>query len=676
MASLIAPRRLAALFGLAVALEAPRAGAWYFPEHVVLAKDGVAELAPEVRGVLASAIGRARAEGLSLCAGVEVGLDDLPSSAPMNTRMLRAHAGADCVPFTALPALAGDHADGPAELRAVLAGVKGRELVTAAAHEWGRFLAKVRASPKAPVERMSFVHELDVDFYFLDPGYELRAQRTRSHFVDASRPLYDLVRDVGLAGAVDNAVGQFLGHHLRSLELATHGQVADALLEHGFAVHFLEDAFSAGHLVMTDRTWSRGNTYARRRHDFFNASGLRVKRAASVEPCEAQREAFQAGLPACWTTTGDGHMGLSADTTDRAHVVRALVKVDLQLAMALDPARVEAFFAKLGERDQIAFADLVDPTPWWTLPRAARKTRPGATEYARHLVNKTAEAIEALRAGGPRRTVDVGALPQGPLLDARVVASTIEPCEAAPEGGEEADFACGPGRALALGSVGVSLLRPLLVELPVAQDDVAQLEGAAADDHGPAFQLLASLGTGALFPRSATVDLFAPGLGVSMGLSYRFGTYLPGRRNRAAVELNAGISTALHYDARGQAGGHPLVTMLEQELRFPIAWELLTSYGLPLDLRKTHDAGSVIYLGGARIREALIGPVPRLWGADVEIAALALSNGQGAYPLYSVSPELRFHLGLADPSVVQPSLPSSWGPTISLTLSGGYATFF
>lgn len=659
------------------------AAAWYFPEHVALAKQSLEQLPRDVREVLGTAVDRARAQGLALCSGVTVGLEDLPASEPMRTKMLRAHAGADCVPFTALPALAGDHADGPAELRGVLAASKGRELVTAAAFEWNRFLEKVRQSPKAPVERMSFVHELDVDFYFLDPGYELRAQKSRSHFVDAGRDLTAVVRDIGLAGALDNAIGQFLGHHLRSLELATHGRTADALLEHGFAMHFLEDAFSAGHLVMTDRVWNDGNTRARQRHDFFNAAGLRVRRATSAEPCEALEQSLEPGLPPCWTTSGDGHLGLARDSSDRVHVVRALEKAEIQLAMALDPERVDATFERLGERERIAFGDLVDPTPWWTLPRHARRQRPGSAAYAARLVSGATRALARLREEGPRRTIDVGTFSSGPLLARDVVLEAIDPCtddDATPndphDDGEDRNFACPAGRVLSLGSVGTSLLRPLLAELPAAQDDVATLEGAAKTDHGLAFQLLASMSTGALFPRDALVDLYAPGLGVAMGVSYRFGTYLPGRRNRAAVELNGGISTALHYDARGNAGGHPQVTFLEQEVRWPVAWELLTSYGLPLDLRKAHDAGSVILFGGVRLHEALQDPSPRLWGADIEVAALALSSGQGAYPLYSVSPELRFHFGLADPSIAQPSLGGRWGPMISLTLTGGYATFF
>jgi hypothetical protein len=232
------------------------------------------------------------------------------------------------------------------------------------------------------------------------------------------------------------------------------------------------------------------------------------------------------------------------------------------------------------------------------------------------------------------------------------------------------------GRALALGSVGASLIRPLLVDLPAAQDDASRLKGEAASDHGVAFQLLASATGGALFPHRAAVDLYLPGVGVAMGLAYRFGTYLPGRRNRAAFEINAGVSTSLHVDSRGHAGGHPQVTMLEQEIRWPLVWEALTSYVLPLDLGRSHTAGSVIALGGARVREVLTDPTPRFWGVDFEVVALALSSGRGAYPLYSVSPELRLHCGVADAGVVQPSLAGTWGPTLALTLSGGYATLF
>lgn len=670
----------ALLFGavaLATCAWSRSSAAWYFPEHVVIAKDAVDQLAPDVRETLRAAVARARADGLPLCAPIDVGIEELSATTPVYTRMVRAPLGVDCVPFAALGALAGDHADGTNELRAALVGSKGRELTTAAAYEWRRFLEQVDRAPKAPVERMSFVHELDVDFYFIDPGYELRAQRTRSHFVDAGRPLDEVVRNAGVAGAVDNAVGQFVVHHLRSLELASRKYVTEALLEHAFAVHFLEDAFSSGHLVMTDRRWADGNTLARSRHDFFDARGLRVTRATSAEPCSVLETSFEAGLPPCWTTFGDGYLGIARDSSDRVHVVRAVRKAQLELAFALDPPRVTKFFDALGEREKISFGDYLDPAPWWTLRRNVRRTRPATAAYAERLVRGIVTAIDRLREGTPMPMVVIGRPTAGALFSASIIATSAEPCiDDVAETAGEPDDVCGQGRSLALGTVGASLLRPMLVELPAAQDDVAKLEGAAELDHGIAFQLLASASTGALFPKAAPVDLYVPGLGVSLGIAYRFGTYLPGRRNRSAVELNAGVSTALHYDARGRAGGHPQVTMLEQEIRWPILWEGLTSYVRPLDLRKSHQAGSIIVFGGARVREVLTDPAPRLWGIEAELIAVALSNGRGAYPLYSVSPELRFHFGFADPSVVQPSLAGVWGPTVSLTLAGGYATFF
>ena len=247
---------------------------------------------------------------------------------------------------------------------------------------------------------------------------------------------------------------------------------------------------------------------------------------------------------------------------------------------------------------------------------------------------------------------------------------------ALPAFADEADRApCGDGRALALGTPGVSLLRPLLVEWPAAQADVSELQGESKHDLGWAVQLLAAASAAVLFPPRAPVDFLLPAVGVSAGLSYRWGTYLPGRVNRSIAELNAGISEALHYDSDGRAGGYPHVTLLDQELRWPILWELFTSYLLPLDLRKGHEAGRVLFLNGVRVHELVTSPAPVLWGVDLEVMAIALSHGRGAYPLYAASPELRLHVGVANPHAAQPSFEAVWGPTIGIEFTGGYATF-
>jgi hypothetical protein len=529
---------------------------------------------------------------------------------------------------------------------------------------------------------MSFVHSLDVAFYFIDPGYELRAQATQAHFADAGRPIDEVVR-IAATGRVDSSLGQFLAHHLRSLQLAALGAVSDALLEHAFALHFLQDAFAAGHLVMTEQTWKSGNANARRRHDFFNAKGLAVGRAMSAEPCPMLEAGSLelSGLTPCWVTSGDGYLGTSPDASDRMHAARAVTKVQLELALALDPRRTLAMVEALGERQQLALGQLVEPGPWWTVKASERHKLQASAARTLRLVRAAAGAVARLRASAALPEIEVGTHLRPELFDPNVLAEALDPCrpreQVAPEFLDDADIGtCGPSRALGLGGVGVSLLRPVLVVWPASQVDPSSLKGESKEDLGWAAQLLTAASAGALFPPRAPVDFFAPALSVSAGISYRWGTYLPGRLNRSMAELNVGISEALQVNSRGGSGGNPHVTMLDQELRWPLLWELLTSYTLPLDIAKGHEAGQLLFFSGVRVHELVTNPTPVFWGIELESIALALSRGGGAYPLYTASPELRLYVGVANPSVAQPSYPATWGPTVGLELTGGYATFF
>jgi len=677
--------RLAAGASLATCVlsTAGEARAWYFPEHVVIAHDGVMQLPPDIREVLQGAVSRARGEGLRLCPRMDLPIEDFAQSRPLETRMIHSEVGVDCVPYGALPALAGDHASSAAELRAVVTSDKGIEITSAAAYEWGRFREALARLPNSPLERMSFVHALDVAFYFIDPGYELRAQATQAHFIDGGRSIEETVRGMATNGELGNALAQFLAHHLRSLELGARGSVAEAILEHGFAMHFLQDAFAAGHLVMTEATWRSGNAHARRRHDFFNAKGLGVGRAMSVEPCPALGAGSLelSGLTPCWVTTGDGHLGTSSDASDRLHAARASTKAELQFALAIDPGRVVEAVEALGEREKLALGQIVEPVPWWTVSASDRRRLRASASRTTRLVRAAAAAIDRLRAAASMPAVEVSAEPTPGLFDPFFLADAFAPCKPAgevdPALADETDAApCGAGRTLALGTVGVSLVRPMLVEWPASQAPASSLQGEAKQDFGWAAELLAAASAGVLFPPRGPVDFFAPAIGVSAGLSYRWGTYLPGRLNRSVAELNVGISEALQYDSRGASGGNTHVTLLDQELRWPIAWELLTSYLLPLDIAKGHEAGGVLFLDGVRVHELVTNPTPVFWGMDLEVAAIALSRGHGAYPLYTASPELRLYVGVANPRAAQPSFPATWGPTLGIELTGGYATLF
>lgn len=679
----VRPSRIVALCAASAALAATgTAQAWYFPEHAAITHDGLMQLPRELYAVLGEAVGRARAEGLELCEAIEVPLEAIPMRRPLETRMLRLQSGASCVPYSVLPALAGDHASSAAELYAVLRAPKGIEVTAAAAYEWGRFQEAQGRLPNASLERMAFVHALDVDFYFIDPGYELRAQATQAHFADGGRSLPEVLKIVADTGNVDSSLGQFLAHQLRSLQLAAQGHSTEAILEHAFAMHFLQDAFAAGHLVMTEQTWKSGNLPARRRHDFFNAKGLAVGRALAAEPCGAPGAGLLEpwGVSPCWITSGDGYLGTSPDATDRLHAAGAVAKAELLFALALDARRVVAAVEALGERAQLALGQLVEPAPWWTLVASERSALPASATRTRRLVRAAASAVERLRTMPQVPGVVVGEARRARLLDPAMLTAALVVCaprdRVDPAFASESDlYPCGATRALDLGSVGVSLLRPLLDDWPAPQVDPSRLVGLSKEDLGWAAELLASAGGTALLPPRGPVEFFAPAVGVAAGVSYRWGTYLPGRLNRSIVELNVGVSEALHFDSRGVAGGSPVATLLDQELRWPVLWELLTSYKLPLDLARAHDAGLLLFLSGARVHERVTA-APALFGLELEVVALALTRGEGAYPLYSASPELRLYAGAANAGAAQPSLPTTWGPTVGLELTGGYATFF
>jgi hypothetical protein len=552
-------------------LSARDARAWYFPEHVIIAHDGLMELPEPIRDVVRDAVSRARGDGVPLCAPVDVLLEDIAEDRPLVTRMVRSEVRVGCVPYSALPALAGDHASSAAELRTVLTTPKGIEITSAVAYEWRRFKEALERLPAPSLERMSFVHDLDVAFYFIDPGYDARAQATRAHFADAGRSLVDVMR-AAANGDVGNALAQFVAHHLRSLELASRGEVTEAILEHAFALHFLQDAFAAGHLVMNEATWARGNAQVRQRHDFYNARGLPVRRALSPTSCAELGGSVLdlTGVTPCWVTSGDGFLGLSPDASDRLHAARAVAKAELELALAIDPERVVAAVGALGEREQFAIGQLVDPAPWWVLRTSEQREIRMKPASAMRLLRAAASAIGKLRAKQTMPPMQVGASARA--FDPELLAGALDPClprsQTDPAFADDMDSVlCGREGELALGTVGTSLLRPLLVDWPSSQVDPSTLQGESNRDLGWAAQLIASGDADVLVPPHGPVEFFAPGIRVSAGFSYRWGTYLPGRLNRSIAELNVGISEALQYDSAGHAGGNPHVTFLDQELR-------------------------------------------------------------------------------------------------------------
>jgi len=84
-----AVRLVAAVSAAAGALAtAPDARAWYFPEHVIIAHDGVMQLPPQLRDILRDAVARSRDQGLTLCARVDVPLEEIGQPKAVDTGMI------------------------------------------------------------------------------------------------------------------------------------------------------------------------------------------------------------------------------------------------------------------------------------------------------------------------------------------------------------------------------------------------------------------------------------------------------------------------------------------------------------------------------------------------------------------------------------------------------------
>ena len=659
-------------FSVALLCTASPARAWYFPEHVVLSQDGHAALPAELRAIIATAVAQARKEGLAICDRTDLTLEDALLETPLRTPMLRTPASVPCVPYAALSGLSGDHASDVDELRTVLATAKGIELVSAVAYEWRRFQQSALRG-QAGLDRMSFVHELDVALYFLDTGYVTRARATRVHFRDVGRSFETVLRDLGVQGRIDEVVARFVFHHMRSLVLAASGKPTLALLDHAFAMHFLEDAFASGHLAMSDASWASGRDSVRWRHDAFNADGLQVMRALSRETCSslANGSLELAGLSPCWTTSGDGYLSLNADASDRQHGAAAISRAELAFAIALDPQRALAYANGLGELELLALATKLDPSPWWTVDAVTRRKLPAGTKHAIRLVLDAVAAATRLRELRlpPPAGVDT-AREDGAIDPAIIVGALDQPAIVA----EDEELPAPAKEQTAGYAAGVSLLRPTLAQLPMSQVDTATMRPEGHLDHGWAIQIFASTTATMLVPPRSPIDFFGPAVGVSAGFSYRWGTLLPGRRARSIAELNLGLSQTLHVDSRGDTGGGATLTLLDQELRWPVIWEALTTYTLPLDLAAIHRAGRVLVFNGVRGHEVVRDGAVRFLGIELEAFSVALSNGHGTHPLYALSPELRFYIGLANPSAAQPSFTGAIGPTFGITLIGGYAT--
>ncbi|MEZ4439891.1 MAG: hypothetical protein R3B72_12420 [Polyangiaceae bacterium] len=245
-----------------------------------------------------------------------------------------------CISFSSLPALAADHACSPSELTRTIASAPWLESLVAEGVRARAAMAAARDDDAIYDARR--LH--DVKLQFIDPNYAGRAANGTAHFQETRRfdTLERHLRDVLSAGSEQHALALYLSYHLAALRLADEavlcatgtslgtalrpppqGCEPDALswrafTHEGFALHFLEDAFSSGHVV---GSW--GDDAERKgTHDYYCREGL------DVTTWEA----------ASYVAHGDAYL----TDEDGRHVAKAAAASLRQLALVLGPLTPEA----------------------------------------------------------------------------------------------------------------------------------------------------------------------------------------------------------------------------------------------------------------------------------------------------------------------------------------------
>jgi hypothetical protein len=270
--------------------------AWVYPEHRDIAVIAVETLDAERREAFDQLWHLARqTQEQRLC---ELGADPAQGIAP------------SCIDWAALSAVAGDHscssqlmtatvlesqwilqvADVAAHLKvdltAVSIGPLPEELPGTS--ELISDLRRRVESEKVRALRINALRKADLRLQRADAAYVGRARHNAAHFLlprsHTTMSLQEYAQLTLQMGSRINALGVYSWYHLSALQKATRlardgisgdQRVALAramLFDEAFALHFLEDAFAAGHIA---GSW--GDTAERQgTHDYYNEAGLEV----------------------------------------------------------------------------------------------------------------------------------------------------------------------------------------------------------------------------------------------------------------------------------------------------------------------------------------------------------------------------------------------------------------
>jgi hypothetical protein len=246
------------------------AQAWIFHEHAAIMTRAIRELPPEQRASLDRAWAEIRGDKTlyRLCTSSEPMLE-IPGDDDSKW----------CLGLGALPALAGDHSCTPGDLADLVRNAAWVGDALKSAQEAGDDFHQAGGNIPARVDRL-IAHNLELQID--DVEYRSRASAGEAHF-QIPRVSEDLGLHLSRAlstGAKANAVASYANYHAAAISLAgrlsqkpelrTPQNLWAILLIESFAIHFLEDSFSAGHVV---GAWGE---LAQRKgtHDYYSEHGM------------------------------------------------------------------------------------------------------------------------------------------------------------------------------------------------------------------------------------------------------------------------------------------------------------------------------------------------------------------------------------------------------------------
>jgi hypothetical protein len=247
-----------------------KTNAWVYPEHRDITLIAIEKLPSSYREQLDTLWSQAR-----------IGYELRLSPAVIEPELL---TNPPYIDYAAWPAIAGDHSCSAENM-----------LYNILQTEWIMQVADITAQLKIDLafaqerdDRINALRESDLRLQEADPDYATRAGSNNVHFLlalpDVNMTALNYVLSCLIEGAELNAISAYAWYHYSALSKASmlvnqnltqeerSAIILSALADEAFAIHFLEDAFAAGHVAGTwgDASQRKGT------HDYYNEMGLRT----------------------------------------------------------------------------------------------------------------------------------------------------------------------------------------------------------------------------------------------------------------------------------------------------------------------------------------------------------------------------------------------------------------